>query len=301
MKRKLTLKQFYTLLVFLIPALCAEAQDYNNIEFIENKGQWDDRVKYKGDINAGALFIRSGGFTVLQHNPHDLELLKEMDHHSGPAGTPGPNEVTLHSHAFNVDFLNANPNMQIIPDKKIETYNNYFIGNDQSKWGTGCRIFQALTLKDVYPNVDVRYYTYNGTLKYDIIAKPGADISRIALKYDGPNKLQLKGGELIVSTSLGDMKESHPYSYQPDIKGRKEVNCKYTVKDNIVRFELKNYDPNTTVVIDPIIKYCSFTGSTADNWGFTATYGPDGSFYGGGIVRESNGFPVSPGAFQQTL
>ena len=27
------------------------------------------------------------------------------------------------------------------------------------------------------------YYTDNGTLKYDIIAKPGADISKIALKY----------------------------------------------------------------------------------------------------------------------
>ena len=43
--------------------------------------------------------------------------------------------------------------------------------------------------------------------------------------------------------------------------------------------------------------FCSFTGSTADNWGFTATYGPDGSMYGGGIVFDP-GFPVSPGAFQ---
>jgi len=41
----------------------------------------------------------------------------------------------------------------------------------------------------------------------------------------------------------------------------------------------------------------SFTGSTADNWGFTATYGPDGSMFGGGIVFDT-GFPVSPGAYQ---
>ena len=38
--------------------------------------------------------------------------------------------------------------------------------------GTDCRIYQAITLKDVYPNVDVRYYTDNGMLKYDIIANP---------------------------------------------------------------------------------------------------------------------------------
>ena len=60
-------------------------------------------------------------------------------------------------------------------------------------------IYQAITLKDVYPNVDVRYYTYNGMLKYDIIAKPGADISKIALKYEGADKLQVKNKELVVS------------------------------------------------------------------------------------------------------
>ena len=49
-----------------------------------------------------------------------------------------------------------------------------------------------------------------------------------------------------------------------------------------------------------LLMYCSFSGSTADNWGFTATYGPDRSMYGGGIVRSANGFPVSPGAFQTT-
>ncbi len=301
MERKLTLKQLFTLLVFLIPAFCAQAQNYNNIEFVENKGQWDTRVKYKGDISSGALFIRSGGITVLQHNPQDLERLKEMDHAHSSGASKNSNDVIVHSHAFSVDFVGASPEMKIVPDKIIETYNNYIIGNDKSKWASKCRIYNAIILKDVYPNVDVRYYTNNGTLKYDIIARPGADISRIALKYDGADKLQIKNKELVVGTSLGDMNESFPYTYQPDVKGRKEVSCKYVVKDNIVRFELKNYDPNTTVVIDPVIRYCSFSGSTADNWGFTATYGSDGSFFGGGIVREGNGFPASNGAFQTSF
>src|SRR5438874_2280243 len=56
-------------------------------------------------------------------------------------------------------------------------------------------------------------------------------------------------------------------------------------------------DLSSTLVIDPSLIFCSFTGSTADNWGFTATYGPDGSMFGGGIVFDP-GFPVSPGAFQ---
>ncbi|MBS1632544.1 MAG: PKD domain-containing protein, partial [Bacteroidetes bacterium] len=74
-------------------------------------------------------------------------------------------------------------------------------------------------------------------------------------------------------------------------------NCKYEIKDNIVRFNIKEYDPALTLVIDPSLIFCSFSGSKVDNWGFTATYGPDGSMYGGGIVF-GGGFPVSPGAFQ---
>ena len=54
---------------------------------------------------------------------------------------------------------------------------------------------------------------------------------------------------------------------------------------------------NSTLVIDPVVIFCSFSGSTTDNWGFTATYGPDGSMYGGGIVF-GTGFPTSPGAYQ---
>ena len=300
MKRILTLKQFITL-VLLIPAFVSQAQqNYSNIEFIENKGQWDSRVKFKGDVTGGAVFIRSGGFTVLRHDQHDLEAFNLLNHNHASSDKPQPvsDEVTIHSHAFNVDFVGASTDLQVIPDKAISTYNNYFIGNDPSKWASECHIYQAITVKNVYPNVDVRYYTYNGTLKYDIIARPGADISRIALRYEGTDKLQVKNKELIISTSVGDLKETNPSTYQPGVKERRELRCNYVLKDNVVRFDVKDYDPNTILVIDPIAVYCSFSGSTADNWGFTATYGPDGAMYGGGIVREANGFPISPGAFQ---
>src|SRR4029453_6676962 len=106
--------------------------------------------------------------------------------------------------------------------------------------------------------------------------------------------------ELVIGTSVGDLKELNPYSYQYDVKGKKEVSCKYRLKNDIVSFDIKDYDPASTLIIDPTLIFCSFTGSTADNWGFTATYGPDGGMYGGGIVM-GPGFPTSPGAFQTTF
>ena len=283
-------------LAFLTTSLLAQ---YGNIEFIENKGQWDSHIKFKSDVPAGAFFIRSAGFTVLQHNGQDMQKLQEITkgHYYNPAEkTPS---VTLHSHAYAVDFAGASENFEIIPDKPQTYYNNYFIGNDPSKWGAGCKIYQGITLKNVYPNIDVRYYTESGSMKYDLVVKPGGDIRKIVLKYTGADKLEIKNNELLVKTSVGDVKELNPFTYQFASNQRKQVSCKYILTGNEVRFDVRNYNANEVLIIDPTLIFSSFSGSTGDNWGYTATYGPDGSFYGGGI--SSSGFPVSVGAFQTTF
>ena len=87
----MTLK--HLLFLPLIKSVCPsmEAQNYNNIEFIENKGQWDSKVKFKGDVKGGAFFIRAGGFTVLQNNADDLKAAYEGYHgHKGFGKTACP-------------------------------------------------------------------------------------------------------------------------------------------------------------------------------------------------------------------
>lgn len=301
----MTIKSHIFFLLAFLTFYSSYSQNYGNVQFIENKGQWDSRVRYMAEVPAGAIFIQNDGVTILQHNPEDWEKLYESVHAHGVNGEPvarlGSNGVTVKSHAYKVNFINASNTPQIVADKPIYTYHNYFIGNDPSKWVSGARIYQGITMKDIYPNIDLRYYSQGGQVKYDLIVKPGADLSKVALKYEGIDKLQLKGKELMVPTSVGTLKELAPYSYQYGEKGRREISNKYLVKDNVVRFDVKNYDRNSTLIIDPTLIFCSFSGSaSSDNWGFTATYGPDGSMYGGGIVF-GNGFPVSSGAFQTSF
>ena len=288
-------------ILLLLSCLFVKTALGQNIEFVENKGQWDSRVKFMGDFGVSAFFIHPNGYTVLQNHPEDWQQASAKPGHGHDHGNKkGHEKKMLRSHAYKVDFLGGNPNPQIIPDKPILTYNNYFIGNDPSKWAANCKIYQAVTIKDVYPNIDVRYYSGGGQLKYDLIVRPGGNPSRIMLKFDGADKLEVKNKQLIIKTSVGDLKELEPYSYQAKDKGRQEVQVKYVVKNKIVQFDVKDYDPNSTLVIDPTLTFCSFSGSTTDNWGYTATYGPDGTMFGGGTVK-GNGFPVSPGAFQTSF
>ncbi|HEX8279261.1 MAG TPA: hypothetical protein VF540_11225, partial [Segetibacter sp.] len=43
-----------------IAAFC----QYANLEFVENKGQWDERIKFKGLLNNGSFFLQKKGFRV---------------------------------------------------------------------------------------------------------------------------------------------------------------------------------------------------------------------------------------------
>ena len=280
--------------VWSIGPACAQ------VEFVENKGQWDNRVNYRGDFAGGAFFLENHGFTVLLHNPSDLQKVSEIIHgHNTPfVGAP----VTLHSHAYKVNFEGAASlkTMRRVPDKLQDGYNNYFIGNDPTKWAGDCKVYQAVTYENLYPNIDIRYYSDGGRLKYDLIVRPGGNVASIAMKYSGAGKLSIKNKELVIPTSVGEVKELYPYSYQTISGKRNTINCRYAIDGDIVRFKIDEYAANQTLIIDPTLIFSTFTGSTQDNWGYTATPGPDGSFFAGGISFGS-GFPVSPGAAQVTF
>lgn len=303
--------------------LFANALQAQYIQFVENKGQWDNRVNYSGQVGPNAFFLEKNGYRVsLSVNDDWIAMADFFSGHKedstsfpvikgngiespkkpAPLPTDGtiPN-FTVRCHAYEATFLNASPNPEIVPEKAIETYNNYYLGSDKSKWVEHCRIFQAVVYKNMYPNIDVRYYTYNNQLKYDIIVRPGGDPSQVALRFDGANSLSIKKGNLVIATSVGNINELSPLSYQTTTTSKTPVDASFSLSGNTVRFKTGTYDPAATLVIDPQIIFSSLSGSSADNWGFTATYDNQGNFYSGGIVFASGSFPTTVGAYSRSF
>ena len=309
---------FFLTLASLLLSVVSQAQ---YIQFIENKGQWNSAVTYGGELNGGGFFLEKNGYRVLLNSAEDWQKIADYysahsdsasaqptqqkqktqsfipENNDGGGSSNTPKHLILHSHAYEVTFLGASPSPAMVPDKPLDMYNNYYIGSDKSKWASGCKVYGAVEYKNMYPNIDVRYYTSNNSLKYDIIVHPGGDVSNIALQFEGTNGLSLKKGNLIVSTSQGNVTELSPYSYQA-ANSKTEVNVSYSVSGNTVRFKTGDYDKTKTLVIDPTLIFSTFTGSTSDNWGYTATYDGFGNLYAGGIVF-GNGFPTTLGAFER--
>ena len=240
---------FVRIVVFLFP-LYSSAQ----LSFLENKGQWDTQVLFRSVDQFNSFFLTKDGYTMLIQDAKDARLSAEYlhQHHASSAVEPQNRTApTVKSHAYKVKFLQANANPQLVKENVLMGYENFFIGNDPSKWATGCKSYQAVTYKNIYKGIDLAYYVKDNQLKYDLIIHPGADLSQIKLQYDGATNLQLRNEELVVSTSVGEVHELKPYTYQV-INGRKEtVQCSYRLNGQTISFEAENYNKEQVLVIDP--------------------------------------------------
>lgn len=292
----------------------ASAQTFYSIDFIENKGQWKGDFEFKAIQGSSTVFFNKKGYVVhkleeeahrnLMHNNVSIFSKLTKADTIEVAGKRAMQEVytsTIKSHSYQVSFVGGSQETRYHLGKASPDVSNYFLGGDPSKWKTGVRSFYDITRESIYDGVDMRFYaSSNGGMKYDLMLSPQTDPSIIQLKYEGVDNLKIKSGALVISTSVGEVKELEPYAYQIIDGKRIEVKCNYTLSKNIVGYKLGAYNSNYQLIIDPTLEFSTYTGSKSNNWGFSAAPGPDGSLYAGGIVFGSE-YPLSLGALQTTF
>ncbi len=270
------------------------------IKFIENKGQWEDNIKYRAEVPGGLLFLENGRLSYLFV---DQEPFKEL-HDKGVYTKP------VQMHYFRVVFEGANPSPTYKNDLTAETYYNFYLGNDPKKWATGVNAHGKVTVEELYPGIDLEIYgSTNNSLKYNLIIRPNADPDVIKMRYEGLDDMKLKRGQLHLKTSLGEIKELAPVCYQYGDTSLKYVKTLYSLKDNLLTFDIKEkYNRRKSFIIDPELIFSTYSGAFGDNWGYTGTWDNDGNAYSGGAAYYyttngfSNGsFPATPGAFQTTF
>lgn len=262
--------------------------------FTENAGQWAGPFYFKSSGAASQVFIEKNALLFHAWDGAAWGEYLEAEHDRKPFNNPGK----LRHHAYRMRFVGANPQSFIEKTHPSPHYYNYYLGSDESRWKSGVHEYETVLVRELYPDVDLRIKKYGDNIKYDLLVHPGADVKKIRWAYDGIASLKEKDGELILETSLGNAVEMKPVAYQENETGKKEVACSYKVRKGEISFEFPNaYDRSAELVIDPVLIFSTFTGSTSDNWGFTATYDHQGNGYAGGIVF-GFGYPVTTGAFQ---
>ena len=273
------------------------------LEFIENRGQWDGRARYAAPLPGGArLFAEADGLTfALLANGGPAQ-----HRHGGPIETtvPPAAETVVRGHALTLRFAGADPAATLRAETPTAEHRSYFVGNDPSRWAADVRSYRTLRYGGLWPGVDARVYeSADQHVEYDFELAAGADPAAISLRHEGADglALDLTTGSLLVRTSAGTLTERAPQAWQTDATGRRRaVPCRYALAGPMLRFVLGRYDRSRPLTIDPVVVFATYTGSVADNWGFTAAYDLQGNLYSGGIAFGA-GYPTSPGAFRTTF
>ena len=280
-----------------------------SLEFIQNKGQWPAATRLLAPLpGGGQLLLENQGLAYVLA---DAAGLARFGHHLGEgtetgaataaATTAADNSGSFRQHAYRVAFVGARADLQPVPAQPTAEVRNYFLGRDETRWAAGVGSFRQVRYPAVWPGIDVVLRENAAQrLEYDLLLAPRADPARAVLRYAGPDGLRLdEAGNLLIGTSVGTVRELAPQAWQTGPDGQRQpVPCRFVLAGQEVRFALGRYNRRRALTIDPTVVFSSSTGSTADNWGFTATYDQAGNLYSGGIVIGGGGsYPATGGAF----
>jgi hypothetical protein len=272
------------------------------IKFVENKCQWPEAIHFAAKIPGGSMQVKPGGFAYTFIDQNRLTELHEQGHTEAEVSIRDI-DLKIHGHQVNVNFIGSNRNATSTSfGKQPENY-NYFLGTDSSRWSSNAGAYEGVVYENFYTGIDLKVYSQGNHVKYDFNVAAGVDPSQIHFAYSGADRIYLNSGDLNISASKFSFVEKKPIAYQIMDGQKVFIECEYVLSNDQVHFSFpKSYDSCYPLVIDPLLIFSTYSGSTADNWGSTATPGERGTLYSSGVTNHHlNGdFPATPGAFQIT-
>ncbi|TAL70121.1 MAG: T9SS type A sorting domain-containing protein [Bacteroidetes bacterium] len=321
------MKKIYVLLViFLLIQVNAKSKTFTDLTskksttnfFIENKGQWNPEVKFLAKIRGMNCWITDFGIV---YDFYKIKYDESLDIDSMRQAEPGDWREKRYENARRqgqvvkmsfVDCLNQsstdrltqqnqgnNSRYEVLGKAKLETYYNYFIGSDSTKWASYVGLYKEIIIKNVYEGIDYRLYFDNGMLRYDLIIQPFADLEKIRMKYEGQDGLEVnENGELVIKTSIGDVKNQKIYAYQNihPTNNETEIPVRFTQNvDNTIGFVTKNYDKSLALTIDPLI-YSTFIGGIGSEIENDIKVNSAGEAFVTGWTQSAD-YPVTGGAY----
>lgn len=262
MKRKKTISTTYILILYASTLLLCNsilyAIDSNTgpdipTAIIENKGQLSDtegrpcdEILFYASMPGMDIFFRSGGVSY---------VLKKMGNDKNGA------EIMIRER-IDMNFEGASANCRLEGFDHVTAVNNYYLSHCPDGI-TGVKSYKSLRYRNIYDGIDITFDCREMNIKYDFIVHPGADYRNIRINYEGMDELEIPGkGFFSLHTKTGQLNDHVPFTYVADSTNRQEVDAKYILDNNSVKFDVGEYDRSKSLVIDPILMWSTYYGGT---------------------------------------
>jgi len=276
----------------------------NIVGFLPNKGQFPSNVLASAELKNLRLFVEKDGLTMVAYKTDGCHGSSSKlgagyeCHENSHSGVEGP-LLTAHSWRINFDGSSYFDKNLIWRDSLPHAV-NYLIGSNSKNWAENLCPVREIRILNFYPGIHWILKIDSG-FKYDFVIDPGVNPDLIKMKVTGVVTKKDEFGRLVYASSLGNYFEDSPtaWTLKSESSNKYFVNVNWNFDGEFWKFKVGNYDDTNSLIIDPRLIGATYSGSTADNWGFTATYDNSGNMYVGGIVF-GPGYPVTLGAAQMS-
>jgi hypothetical protein len=272
------------------------------LSFEANRGQTDPRVDFLARGAGSTLFLTptEAVFAIQNVESGIPNPEAEVPHalHSSPASG-----VALH-----MQIVGGDPGAAAVGREPLPGIVNYFLGSDPAQWHAAVPTYGRVEYANVYPGIDLSYYSSSSRLEYDFVVAPGANPRKIVLRLAGAEGSAIDAqGNLVLHTAVGDVVQEKPILYQEANGVREPIAGGFslnpdgaTQRSALLTFEVGAYDSTRPLVIDPVVLgYSSFLGGSGEERGYGIDVDRDGSAYLTGYTTSAN-FPITAGAFDPT-
>jgi len=275
----------------------------NSTYFIANEGQWEGDFQFKCEVGSTVYYVTPKGMTVdfrefrKYSKPRDprnpLDMLDKQDERDS---------VTVRGHVVQIHYVDGSTRSISVGEGRLPHYSNYFLGRDSTKWRSRVGHYQNIIVPEVWPGIDIEYRADKQGVEAVYHVKPGANPTQIQMEYiglDAPLRVDTQGN-LILTTSLGDVKEKAPFAFQQEARMQERVDAEFRVVDETrIGYDVGEFDAGKELVVDPLL-YGTYLGAGSLDYGGPLAPAPDGGVYVTGMTYALSGFPTTPGAYDET-
>ena len=268
------------------------------LAFEQNQGQTDAQVKYMARGDGYILFLTA--------NDAVFSLQSRSSNSATPAtrgaelrAKNGAERVAQKDSAavVHMQLAGGNSLAKVSASSRLPGQSNYFLGNDPRKWHSDVPHYARVSYQDVYPGVNLAFHGAQRQTEFDFVVAPGANPAPIGFHFTGAKGIKTDAsGNLIISSTAGDVQLHKPVAYQEQNGARQPVDARFFLKaGNQVSFELGNYDRSRELVIDPSVSYAysTYLGGSAADEGQAIAFDSGGAAYVTGQTASTN-FPTAP-------
>jgi hypothetical protein len=185
----------------------------NTAVFEENKGQMKDQhwqprpdVLFNGSAQGMHYYIRDNG---MSYQLSRVESWKEEEDDrrdmAGKEKRQVPDEMG--TYRVDVEWTDFNPDFTVEKGAALDGYTNYYNVPEGVEPALFVKQYESVTLKELWPGIDLRCYSTDGMLETDWLVAPGADYSQIRFEVKGAELSTDSEGHLIMSTPFGEIRE----------------------------------------------------------------------------------------------